>query len=77
MKKTMFPREFVEWIGENELYRNKGKDGKWIFQVDPYIIWKSTDELYQYWRLEIEPKTKEERDIVLKKLFIRKEDENK
>lgn len=57
-EKQMFPREFVEWIGENELYRNKGKDGKWIFQDDPYIIWKSTDELYEYWLFNVKNKEK-------------------
>jgi len=44
----MYEREFIEWIGENEFYRNKGKKGKWIFQSEPYIVWKTTDELYEY-----------------------------
>ena len=48
--KGMYPRSFVEWIGENEFYKVKGKRGKWIFQTEPYVIWKSTDELFEYWK---------------------------
>jgi hypothetical protein len=45
--------EFIEWIGENEFYRNKGKDGQWIFKSEPYIVWKTDEELYQYWLTNI------------------------
>ena len=74
----MFPREFVEWLIHNTmeatnyspmLYLRKGIT---VFYQKEYNL----DDMYTYWRLVIEPKTKEERDIVLKKLFIRKEDEN-
>jgi len=52
----MYEREFIEWIGENEFYRNKGKKGKWIFQTVPYIVWKTTDELYEYWQNNVKNK---------------------
>ena len=52
----MYEREFIEWIGENEFYRNKGKKGKWIFQSEPYIVWKTTDELYEYWQTNVKDK---------------------
>ena len=58
-----YPKEFVEWIGENEFYRNKGEYGKWIFQGEPYIIWKTTEEIYQYWNKYIFPVLSNDTDI--------------
>ena len=62
MKKTMFPRSFVLW--KDEVVIHRGGDKYWIikdctegdFQLTEYNL----DKLYQYWRLEIEPKTKED-----------------
>jgi len=51
--KYMYPKEYVRWIGENEMFRNKGNNGKWLFQTEPYIIWKSDDELFEYWKQNI------------------------
>jgi hypothetical protein len=48
-KTVMVEMDFVRWTGENEFYRNKGKNGQWIFKVEPYIVWKTDNELYQYW----------------------------
>lgn len=77
MKKTMFPREFVEWLIHNTmeatnyspmLYLRKGVT---VYYQKEYHL----DDMYEYWRLKIEPKILREREAALKKLFIRKEDE--
>jgi hypothetical protein len=54
--KTMFPREFVIWKDRNIIY-DKEIDCYW-HPLQQY--WCSFDKLYEYWRLEIEPKTKED-----------------
>jgi hypothetical protein len=66
--KTMFPRAFLEWIITNERFLitiDREFDGRmirWYFMdyestdMERY----SLDDLYKYWRLEIEPKTKED-----------------
>jgi hypothetical protein len=46
---TSHMKKFIRWIGENELYRNKGKNGQWTYKSHPYIIWKTDEELYQFW----------------------------
>ena len=85
----MFPREFVEWLIHNTMeattyspmlyLKYQSKDdiaehgGQWFDFTREWHI----DDLYKYWRLKIEPKILKEREAALKKLFIRKEDENK
>lgn len=56
----MFPREFVEWLTANTIREMHGK-----FCIAPIKLSETTqyytiDELYKYWRLEIEPKIKED-----------------
>jgi len=58
MKKTMFPREFVEWLIHNTmeatnyspmLYLRKGVT---VYYQKEYHL----NDMYTYWRLVIEPK---------------------
>lgn len=60
-EKQMFPREFVEWLIHNTseattyspmLYLRKGAT---VFYQKEYNL----NDMYTYWRLEIEPKNKE------------------
>jgi hypothetical protein len=51
--KGMYPAAFLEWIGKNEFCKMNGKNGKWLFQSELYLIWKSTDELFEYWKQNI------------------------
>jgi len=80
MKRTMFPRAFLIWIiDEQEIFLGELSE-RYIINDNPHKNGKrleTLDEFYEYWRLEIEPKILKEREAALKKLFIRKEDENK
>ena len=73
MKKTMFPRSFVIWKDEHTMTIIVRNRVVYDYRGKYYVL----DDLYEYWRLEIEPKILKEREAALKKLFIRKEDENK
>jgi hypothetical protein len=58
MKKTMFPRNFIIWKDEyaSVILIKNGKYGHWYIYDGEFY---SLDKLYKYWRLEIEPKNKE------------------
>jgi len=63
VKKTMFPRAFLIWlIDEQEIFLGELSE-RYITKDDIRMNGKlslTLDELYQYWRLEIEPKNKED-----------------
>ena len=54
--KTMFPREFLLWFVENCWYN---EIDNMFGVVGKHDVIYTLDDLYKYWRLEIEPKTKE------------------
>ena len=51
-----YPREFVEWVGVQELFFDL--DNLWIFETDEYgVVWKkTTTELFEYWQSKVKPK---------------------
>jgi len=51
-----YPREFVEWVGVQELFFDH--DNLWIFETDEYgVVWKkTTTELFEYWQSKVKPK---------------------
>ena len=55
--KTMFPREFLLWFVENCWYN---EIDNMFGVVGKHDVIYTLDDLYKYWRLEIEPKTKED-----------------
>ena len=57
--KTMFPREFVEWLisGDYLWIDCTGLENRTVIEIDDKEY--TLDEAYKYWRLEIEPETKE------------------
>ena len=61
--KTMFPREFVIWFFDHYKYYNTIQTNdeplRYGWACD-YLPQGTLDEIYQYWRLEIEPKTEED-----------------
>jgi hypothetical protein len=67
--KTMFPREFIWYlltVITQEFFPQEVDEGKEDLFYDYYGRIKNAgdlvtiDGLYEYWRLEIEPKTKED-----------------
>ena len=56
MKKTMFPRSFVVWKDEHTMTIIVRNRVVYDYRCKYYVL----DDLYEYWRLEIEPKTKED-----------------
>ena len=52
-EEEMYPREFVEWVGVQELFFDL--DNLWIFETDEYgVVWKkTTDELFEYWQSKV------------------------
>ena len=50
----MYPKEFTEWIGSQELYCDKGE---WLCPVEDSvygeIIRKTTAELFDYWLMNV------------------------
>jgi hypothetical protein len=62
MKKSMFPREFVEWIGimSDEIFWNTHTNiWQWhtISKTSENITQYNTSELYYYWLTEIKSKS--------------------
>ena len=61
--KTMFPREFVIWlIDEQEIFLGELSE-EYLLKTDLYKDDKrleTLDEFYEYWRLEVENKNKED-----------------
>lgn len=61
--KTMFPRAFLIWlIDDQEIFLGELSE-RYIINDNPYKNGKrleTLDEFYEYWRLEIAPKTKED-----------------
>ena len=60
--KTMFPREFVIWlIDEQEIFLGELSE-EYLLKTDLYKDdkrLKTLDEFYEFWRLEVENKNKE------------------
>ena len=51
MKKSMFPREFVEWLlfGDSSIYAIKTNNKFWSGEKDDYV---TLDEVYIYWLIK-------------------------
>jgi len=66
MKKTMFPKAFLIWlIDDQEIFLGELCE-RYITNDNPYKDGKpinTLDGLYEYWRLEIEHKRKEDETI--------------
>lgn len=69
MEKTMFPREFVIWKDKftehcknsfSPHYQQYRADTRGIYPEEFKWLWFDLDGLYEFWRLEIEPKNKED-----------------
>ena len=62
MKKTMFPREFLIWlIDEQEIFLGELSE-KYLLKTNLYKNGKrleTLDEFYEFWRLEVENKNEE------------------
>ena len=59
----MFPREFVIWKDKfTEYCTNSFSPHYQQYRIDANdnYLWFTLDNLYEYWRSEIEPKTKED-----------------
>ena len=60
---TMFPRRFVIWFFDHYKYYNTIQTNdepiRYGWACD-HLPQGTLDDLYKYWRLEIEPKTKED-----------------
>ena len=61
--KTMFPREFVIWlIDEQEIFLGELSE-KYLLKTNLYKNGKrleTLDEFYEFWRLEVENENKED-----------------
>ena len=67
MKRAMFPRKFLIWlIDDQEIFLGELSE-RYLINDNPYKDGKrleTLDEFYEYWRLEIEPKASEPKELV-------------